>query len=96
MLERIYARVMKWLARHGLLRNPGDVDASNAPPELSSAEALTTAGMQRGTLVTVRESGDSAGEDDPAIAPPPPPRVRLCRDARALQPPRQRPPRRPR
>lgn len=75
MLERIYARVMKWLARHGMLRNPDDVDASNAPPEPSSAEALTTAGMQRGTLVTVRESGDSAAEDDPAIAPPPPPRV---------------------
>ena len=75
MLERIYARVMKWLARHGMLRNPDDADASNAPPELSSAEALTTAGMQRGTLLTVRESGDGAGQDDPAIAPTPPPRV---------------------
>ena len=74
-LERIYARVMKWLARRGLLRNPDDADASNAPPELSSAEALTTAGMQRGTLLTVRESGDSPREDDPAIASPPPPRV---------------------
>lgn len=75
MLERIYARVTKWLARHGMLRNPDDANASNAPPERSSAEALTTAGMQRGSLLTVRESGDGAGQDDPVIAPPPPPRV---------------------
>ena len=45
MLERIYARVMKWLARRGLLRNPDDAGASNAPPELSPAEALATAAM---------------------------------------------------
>ena len=31
--------------------------------------------MQRGTLLTVRESGDAAAEDDPTLAPPPPPRV---------------------
>jgi hypothetical protein len=72
MLERIYARVMKWLARHKLLRNPDDAGASNAPPELSPAEALATAGMQRGSLVTVRESSDGAGDDDASFASPPP------------------------
>ena len=72
MLERIYARVMKWLARRGLLRNPDDAGASNAPPELSPAEALATAAMQRGSLVTVRESSDGARDDDPSLTPPPP------------------------
>lgn len=47
LVERIYARVMKWLSRRGLLRNPDDAGASNAPPELSPAEALATAAMQR-------------------------------------------------
>jgi hypothetical protein len=41
---------------------------------MSPAEALATAGMQRGTLLTERESGDGAPEDDPAL-PPSPPRV---------------------
>lgn len=72
MLERIYARVMKWLARRRLLRNPDDAGASNAPPELSPAEALATAAMQRGSLVTLRESTDGARDDDPSIASPPP------------------------
>lgn len=68
----MYARVMTWLARGGLLRNPDDAGASNAPPELSPAEALATAAMQRGSLVTVRESSDGARDDDPSLAPPPP------------------------
>ena len=67
----MYARVMTWLARGGLLRNPDDAGASNAPPELSPAEALATAAMQRGSLVTVRESSDGARDDDPSLAPPP-------------------------
>ena len=75
MLQRIYARVMKWLSRRGLLRNPDDADASNAPPEVSPAEALATAGMQRGNLVTVRERDDGADEDEPALATTTPPRV---------------------
>jgi hypothetical protein len=73
VVQRVYVRVMKWLARRGLLR--GDADASNAPPSLSPAEALATAGMQRGTLLTVRESSDGATHDDAALAPLPPPRV---------------------
>ena len=64
---------MKSLARRGLLR--GDADASNAPPSLSPAEALATAGMQRGTLLTVRESSDGATHDGAALAPLLPPRV---------------------
>ena len=75
MLQRIYARVMKWISRRGLLRNPDDADASNAPPELSPAEGLATAAMQRGNLVTVRERDDGADQDDPSLATPPPPRV---------------------
>ena len=31
--------------------------------------------MQRGTLLTVRESGDGSQQDDAGLAPPPPPRV---------------------
>jgi hypothetical protein len=49
MVERIYARVMKWPARRGLLRNPDDAGAANAPPELFPAEALATDAMQRGS-----------------------------------------------
>jgi hypothetical protein len=66
---------MKWLARRGLLRDADDAGTSNAPPEVSPAEALATAGMQRGTLLTVRERDDGSAEDDPTLAPPPPPRV---------------------
>ena len=73
MLQRIYALVMKWLSRRGRLRNPDDADASNAPPEVSPAEALATAGMQRGNLVTVRERDDGADEDEPALATTTPP-----------------------
>ena len=75
VVQRVYARVMKWLARRGLLRGAAEVDASNAPPSPSPAEALALAGMQRGTLLTVRESSDSATQDDAALAPLPPPRV---------------------
>ena len=59
LLQRIHVRVMKWLARRGLLRHPDDADTSNDPPEVSPAEALATAGMQRGTLLTVRQSSPS-------------------------------------
>jgi hypothetical protein len=72
ILQRIYARVMKWLRRRRLLRDPDDADASSAPRELSPAEALATAGMQRGTLLTVRASGDGVQADEPSFAPPPP------------------------
>jgi len=75
LVQRIYARVMKWLSRRGLLRRADDADASNAPPSQSPAEALATAGMQRGTLLTVRESSDGSQQDDAGLAPPPPPRV---------------------
>jgi hypothetical protein len=52
-VKYIYARVVKWLGRRGLLR---DVDASNEAPTYSPREALTLAGMQRGTLETTKES----------------------------------------
>ena len=75
IVQRVYARVMKWLSRRGLLRRADDADASNAPPSQSPAEALASAGIQRGTLLTVRESGDGSPHDDAALAPPPPRRV---------------------
>jgi hypothetical protein len=56
-LKYIYARVVKWLGRHGLLR---DVEGSNEAPTYSAGEALTLAGMQRGTLETAKESGEPA------------------------------------
>jgi hypothetical protein len=45
------------LGRRGLLR---DVDASNEAPTYSAGEALTLAGMQRGTLETVVADPDDA------------------------------------
>jgi len=66
LVQRVYARVMKWLSRRGLLRSAA------APPSQSPAEALATAGMQRGTLLTVRESSDGSPHDDAGLAPPPP------------------------
>jgi hypothetical protein len=65
MAQYIHARVTKWLTRRGYLR---DADASNAAPEPSAAEVLAMAGLQRGTLVTVRE-----GDDMPDGEAPPPP-----------------------
>lgn len=61
ILERIVTRVKKWLARKGLVR---DADESNAPPELSPAEALTAAALARGTLHTVREDDGTPTRDD--------------------------------
>ena len=55
LVQRVYARVMKWLSRRGHRSGADNADASNEPPSQSPAEALATAGMQRGTLVTVRE-----------------------------------------
>ena len=65
-LKYIYARVVKWLGRRGLLR---DVDASNEAPSYSASEALTLAGMQRGTLETAKDSGEPA-EPELSAAPP--------------------------
>jgi hypothetical protein len=70
MLEHIYTRTMKWLARHDLLRRP---DESNAAAEMSPSEVVTTFGMQRGTLVTMREGEPSAGDAGDAVPPPPRP-----------------------
>jgi hypothetical protein len=49
--------VVNWLGRRGLLR---DVDASNEASTYSTGDAVTLAGMQRGTLETVKESGEPA------------------------------------
>jgi hypothetical protein len=65
MVQHIHARVMKWLARRGLLR---DADASNAEPERSPTEALTALGMQRGIIVTTRDESvvpEEAGSSAP-------------------------------
>ena len=67
MLQRIYGRVMSWLSRRGLLRDPDDAHDSNAAREGSPAEALATAGMQRGNLVTVRERDDGEDDDEPSL-----------------------------
>jgi hypothetical protein len=65
-LTYIDARVVKWLGRRGLLR---DADASNEAPSYSAGEALTLAGMQRGTLETAKESGEPT-EHELSGAPP--------------------------
>jgi hypothetical protein len=54
MLQHIYARVMKWLARgdFSVTRTPRTARARCRAPRRSP---LATAGMQRGTLLTVRE-----------------------------------------
>src|SRR5262249_14385577 len=70
MLEHIYARTMKWLHRHRLIRDP---DESNAPAKMSRVEVLTALGMQRGTLVTMRDGAESAGDATSAVPPPPRP-----------------------
>jgi hypothetical protein len=72
MLQSIYARVMKWLGKRGLLRED---EGSNARAELSPTEALTTLGMERGTLVSMREGADGAGDDAALGRPAPPPRA---------------------
>ena len=51
----------KWLARKGLVR---DADESNAPPELTPAEALTAAALARGTMDTVRDDDGTRTVDD--------------------------------
>ena len=62
----VYARVVKWLARRGLLR---EADASNEAPSYSAGEAMTLAGMQRGTLETAKDTGERAEHE---LAEPPP------------------------
>jgi hypothetical protein len=69
MLQRIYGRVMKWLKKRGLLRDEED---SHERPALSAQEELTLAGLQRGTLVTLRSDVDEPDEVAPAAPPPPP------------------------
>jgi hypothetical protein len=64
MVEHIHARTMKWLHRRRLIREP---DESNAPAEMSPTEALTALGMQRGTLVTMRDGAESAGDATSAV-----------------------------
>jgi len=64
--------VREIVARKSRLRSPDAAAASNDTREASPAEALATEGMQRGTLLTVRERDDGADEDDPARVPPPP------------------------
>jgi hypothetical protein len=57
-LANVYARVVSWLERRGLFR---DDHASNGAPPSSPREAMTLAGMQRGTLETTsRASGCAA------------------------------------
>lgn len=67
-LSYIYARVVTWLARRGLLR---EADASNEAPSYSAGEAMTLAGMQRGTLETAKDTGERAapelGEAPPRV-----------------------------
>ena len=65
-LQYVYARVMKWLARRGLFR---EADASNEAPSYSASEAMTLAGMQRGTLETAKDTGERAEHE---LAEPPP------------------------
>jgi hypothetical protein len=67
-LEYVYARVVKWLSRRGLLRR--DADASNEAPSYSAGEAMTLAGMQRGTLETARDTGGALAEPELALPLP--------------------------
>ena len=89
MAKRVHSRVTKWPGRRGYLREDGDT--SNAAPDLSVAKSLAVAGMQRGTMVTVRVGDDAP--DGPAPPAPLPSRHRRG-DLRALQPSRERPYRR--
>jgi hypothetical protein len=72
LVRHIHARVMKWLGRRGLLRADDDASSSNAARELSPGEALATAGMQRGTLLTLRDA-DARVDADAGLVPPAPP-----------------------
>jgi hypothetical protein len=58
LVRRIHARVLRWLGRRGLLRDPY---ASNDTPAPSPAEALALAGTQRGTLTTLRDDSVKPG-----------------------------------
>ena len=53
-------------ARRGLFR---EADASNEAPSYSAGEAMTLAGMQRGTLETAKDTGERAEHE---LAEPPP------------------------
>ena len=66
-------------ACHGanVVHRDDDAHDSNAAREVSPAEALATAGMQRGNLVTVRERDDGEDDDEPSLATQTPSCVRL-------------------
>jgi hypothetical protein len=69
MVARIFARVMRWLKRRGLLRDEED---SHVESQLSATEAVAQAALSRGTLVTVRDDLDDDDSDEPARSPPTP------------------------
>ena len=50
----VHQRFMRWLRRHGLLRNEIDDEFSNEPPELSALEACAQGSLGQGNLVKKR------------------------------------------
>jgi hypothetical protein len=67
MVARIFARVMKWLKRRGLLRDEED---SHAESPLLPMDALAQAALSRGSLVTVRDALDDDDNEEPARPQP--------------------------
>src|SRR5438309_1865244 len=67
--EALRLRYRRWAKSAGFANG-----TSNAPPKLTPAEALTTVGLQRGTLVSMREGADPTDEGDAAKLAPPLPR----------------------
>ncbi len=65
-LAYLCARVCRWVARRGLLRND---DASKEAPAYSLREPMTLAGMQRFTLETAKDTGEPAESEPPEPAP---------------------------
>ena len=83
MAKRVHARVTKWLGRRGYLREDGDTSTSAL--DLSVAESLAVAGMQRGTMVTVRVGDDTPdGPAQPAPLPRDPDAVTFERFSKVL------------
>jgi hypothetical protein len=62
--------LLKCLKKRRLLREDDDPREPAAP---STTEALTLPGMQRGTLVTVRDGANDVNDEDAGAALPPPP-----------------------
>jgi Putative transposase len=69
LLRDVYARVLKWLGRRGLLGDSGDVHDSRSG---GAAETLVEAGMQRGCVVARRTGGNGVedGEEEEAGTQP--------------------------